>query len=200
MDWTVPRKPDPLYSFFPIYSPFKVEDNDGFDLGADNKIKSIYVKDGALRFEMQAILRPGRFLGNHYIAFTLPMRTFLITLDRVLSGVRQARKNKRETQAALARAKQGNDSYLAAYAQSISHQEDLVKRDDLQFAEPRRKNGFAAAGGVLHLPKPKPKKSFFSRFVEGYLGVSKNEEVRNEHVTTAISEWFGRQGRNKRIP
>lgn len=51
----VPKRPKPLYSFFPIYSPFKVDDNDGFDLGEDNRIKSIDIKDGALQFEVSML-------------------------------------------------------------------------------------------------------------------------------------------------
>ena len=50
-----PKRPKPLYSFFPIYSPFKVDDNDGFDLGEDNRIKSIDIKDGALQFEVSML-------------------------------------------------------------------------------------------------------------------------------------------------
>ena len=92
----VPDKPDPIYSFFPIYSKFKVsDDNAGFDMGEDNRLKQIYIKDGALRLEMRAVLRPGRFLGNHYLAFTIPNRTFIITMDRVKNGMRAARKNKK---------------------------------------------------------------------------------------------------------
>lgn len=51
----IPKRPKPLYSFFPIYSPFKVDDNDGFDLGEDNKIKSMYINDGALQFEVRVL-------------------------------------------------------------------------------------------------------------------------------------------------
>lgn len=50
-----PKRPKPFYSFFPIYSPFKVHDNDGFDLGEDNRIKSIDIKDGALQFEVSLL-------------------------------------------------------------------------------------------------------------------------------------------------
>ena len=53
MGMPVPARPKPLYSFFPIYSPFKVDDNDGFNLGEDNRIKSIGIKDGALHFEVR---------------------------------------------------------------------------------------------------------------------------------------------------
>ena len=43
---------------------------------------------------MSAVLRPGRFLGSHYIAFTVPIRTFIVTLDRVREGMRAARQAK----------------------------------------------------------------------------------------------------------
>lgn len=52
MGLPMPARPKPLYSFFPIYSPFKVDDNDGFNMGEDNRIKSIEIKDGALQFEV----------------------------------------------------------------------------------------------------------------------------------------------------
>jgi len=52
----MPARPKPLYSFFPIYSPFKVDDNDGFDMGEDNRIKSIEIRDGALQFEVRVVL------------------------------------------------------------------------------------------------------------------------------------------------
>jgi len=90
-----PKRPDPLYSFFPIYSPFKVNEQAGFDMGDDNRLRKIFIKDGKLRFEMRSILRPGRFLGSHYLAFTVPIRTFIITMDRVKEGIRVARKNKK---------------------------------------------------------------------------------------------------------
>ena len=53
MGMPVPARPKPLYSFFPFYSPFKVDDNDGFNLGEDNRIKSIGIMDGALHFEVR---------------------------------------------------------------------------------------------------------------------------------------------------
>lgn len=52
----MPARPKPLYSFFPIYSPFKVNDDDGFYMGEDNRIKSIEIKDGALQFEVRPVL------------------------------------------------------------------------------------------------------------------------------------------------
>ena len=192
----VPVRPEPLYAFFPIYSPFKVEDNDGFDMGEDNCLKSIYIKDGALRFEMRCVLRPGRFLGNHYIAFSFPNRTFIITMDRVRAGIRAARKNKRAALAAQAanKKRQGN-VYQASIAQSISKHPQLdTTKEDLAFVDP---NGLLP---TKRSNSPKTKKSFFSRFVEGYLGVTKDNEVRNQMLTMAISDWFGRQGLNSTNP
>jgi hypothetical protein len=208
-NWPVPSKPDPLYSFFPIYSPFKVEDNDGFDLGPDNRIKSIYIKDGALRFEMESILRPGRFLGSHYVAFTVPIRTFLITMDRVVSGIQTARKNKRNLKADAAKAYDARLASLSLSSQELlqnsnnhihnPNQEDAIPI--LKFAD-KAMNGKEQPKGkspLLTNIKTKTKKSFFSRFVEGYLGVGKDVEVRNERLTLAISEWFGRQGNSTAI-
>ena len=183
-----PTKPDPIYSFFPIYSPFKVEDNDGFDIGPDNCLKSLYIEDGALRFEMASIMRPGRFLGSHYIAFTLHIRTFLITTDRLISGVRAARKNKRDMKAA--NPKEKKKSYREAVSQSLSSRDLVPRNGALQF-NGKKKNGKSQPRKSL---LTKPNKNFFSRFVEGYLGVGKSEEVRNKRLTLAISEWFGRQG------
>lgn len=186
----VPVRPEPLYAFFPIYSPFKVEDNDGFDMGEDNCLKSIYIKDGALRFEMRCVLRPGRFLGNHYIAFSFPNRTFIITMDRVRAGIRAARKNKRAALASqVANKKRQGNVYQASIAQSISKHPQLdTTKEDLAFVDPN---------GLLPTKRSnpsKPKKSFFSRFVEGYLGVTKDNEVRNQRLSMAISDWFGQQG------
>jgi hypothetical protein len=101
LDMNRPARPKPLYSFLKLYSPFKVDDSDGFDLGDDNRIKKLYIEDGALKFEMSVTVRPGRFLGNHYIATSVPNRTFIITLDRVKEGMRSARRAKQAAKAAL---------------------------------------------------------------------------------------------------
>jgi hypothetical protein len=188
MNLPVPVRPEPLYAFFPIYSPFKVEDNDGFDMGEDNCLKSIYIKDGALRLEMSCVLRPGRFLGNHYIAFSFPNRNFVITLDRVRAGIRDARKNKREA------AKRKGELYQASMAQSLSKhpQWPSSSKDEFTFIDP---NAVLQKKRALN----KPSKSFFSRFVEGYLGVTKEAEVRNQRLTMAVSDWFGRQGSNTTV-
>lgn len=178
-----PPRPKPLYSFFPIYSPFKLQDDDGFDLGEDNSITSLYIKDCALRFEVSAVLRPGRFLGSHYIAFSIPTRTFIVTLDRVLEGIRSARTVKKA-------------------ARSFKHAstQQLVK---LQEGKPRRRINFDKAEDLLlarqeermknaATGKRSKMKSFFSRFVDGYLQAER-DEFKKEQLTTAIQDFFGRQ-------
>jgi ZipA, C-terminal FtsZ-binding domain len=166
-------RPKPLYSFFPIYSPFKLEDNDGFDLGEDNQIKSIFVQDDALRFELSAVLRPGRFLGNHYLAFTVPNRTFIITLERVKEGIRAARKMKQAAKA-LAQVSKGNGRSHRIAGKRVTTEE-----------ENRLRNGKPA-------PKRPPPRNFFSRFVDGYLQ-SERDDVKQERLVSAIKDFFGRQ-------
>jgi hypothetical protein len=170
------RRPKPLYFFFPIYSPFKLEDpeNDGFDLGEDNKVKSIYIKDNALRFEMSAVLRPGRFLGNHYLAFTIPNRTFIITLDRVKEGMRAARKAKQAAK--------------AVQEATVRTKHKLPVVHDLQDER-----------NHAQLNRVQPK-SFFSRFVDGYIQAER-DDANSERVTRAIRDFFGRQSarRNRRV-
>lgn len=160
------ERPKPLYFFFPISSPFrKTEDpeNDGFDLGEDNQIKSIYIKDSALRFELSAVLRPGRFLGNHYLAFTVPNRTFIITLDRVKEGIRAARKTKQAAK---------------AVSEAALHTRHLTTNDFQKLRQTQVK-------------RVQPK-SFFSRFVDGYIQAERGE-TGNERVTKSIRDFFGRQ-------
>jgi hypothetical protein len=190
----MPGRPKPLYSFFPIYSPFKVNDDDGFNMGEDNRIKSIEIKDGALQFELSAVLRPGRFLGSHYLAFTLPMRTFIITMARVREGIRTARQNKRaaEAKARLQKTteqKSKSRSYLDVVAQSLSSQELVSDRERFQFSDSRKGRKMVDIG-KKKLP---PNKSFFSRFVDGYLGSKPDGSEHHQRLTSAISDWFGRQ-------
>lgn len=187
-----PKRPEPYYSFFPIYSPFKVDDNDGFDMGEDNCIRSIFIRNGKLRFEMSVVLRPGRFLGNHYLAFTLPQRTFIITMDRVWEGIRAARENKR----VAARAKklkelQEKVSVKAAKLEATSNLPTSSARPTVSASTSTRRARLIRS---LRKNKPKPK-SFFSRFVEGYTMIEREGGANNERLTNDISDWFGRQGR-----
>ena len=55
---------------------------------------------------MSAILRPGKFLSNNYLAFSVPIRTFIITRDRVRNAVRTARRNKARTRTEERRARE----------------------------------------------------------------------------------------------
>ena len=186
-----PKRPDPLYSFFPIYSPFKVNEQAGFDMGQDNRLRKIFIKDGKLRFEMRTILRPGRFLGSHYLAFTVPMRTFIITMDRVKEGIRVARKNKKiaAREKKLLLDAQGDSS-------GINANRDVSGRRMLEavrkFVSGRREFTFS----FPLKPNPPKRKSFFKRFVEGYTLVEREGEAKNEQLTNEISDWFGRQGQS----
>jgi hypothetical protein len=162
-----PNRPAPQFFFFPLYSPFKVDDNDGFDLGEDNSIKSIYVLQNSLRFELSAVLRPGRFLGNHYIAFTIPNRTFIITMDRVKNGIKAARKAKQMARSAPA---------VSPPRPHVTSKPDPLKKVDALSTQHR--------------------KGFLSRFLDGYLQAEQEAEVKDsaaEELTKAIRDWFSQQ-------
>ena len=179
-----PSRPSPLYTFFPIYSPFKLQDDDGFDLGEDNSVTSLYIKDGALRFEMRSVLRPGRFLGSHYIAFSIPIRTFIVTLDRLVEGIRSARKVKKASQRTLFSSDRNVQSKYWLRRINFDRAGDVL---------------LALINGRLNrtsysTSNKKPKiKSFFSRFIDGYLQAER-DEAKKERLTTAIQDFFGRQG------
>jgi hypothetical protein len=191
---TPPKRPKPLYSFFPIYSPFKVNEQAGFDMGEDNRLLKIFIKDGKLRFEMRSVLRPGRFLGSHYLAFTVPMRTFIITMDRVKEGIRVARKNKK----IAAREKQ---LLLDARGESSSQsRRDVLGRRILSLARKLTSGRrVSSASSSPHKPGQSQRKSFFTRFVEGYTLAEREEEAKNEQLTNEISDWFGRQGQSNNV-
>jgi hypothetical protein len=159
------KRPLPVYTFFPIYSPFKLNDDDGFDLGEDNTINSLYINDGALCFEISSVLRPGRFLGSHYLAFSIPNRTFIVTVDRVANAIRAARKTKKAA-----------DAFKIIPRRRISRSKN---DESTEFAQRK--------------VKPPKVRGFFARFVDGYLQAER-EEAKKESVTTAIRDFFGRQG------
>ncbi len=187
----IPERPKPIYSYFPLVSPVKVTDKDGFDLGEDNRIRSIQIKNGALRFEICSALRPGRFLGNHYLAFSVPNRTFIITLDRVYEGIRAARRNKR-----LLRLSEKNSSQSNALQPKKYPLAAPTTESDFRFQEAENTKGLIKP--LSADSSPSSKESFFSRFVRGYMGSSnaateEREEELNERLTLALSEWFGRQ-------
>jgi len=214
----IPTRPEPLFTYIPLVSPVKKTEQDGFNLGEDNKIKSIYIKNGALRLELSFTLRPGRFLGNHYLAFTVPNRTFIITTDRVRNWIKFARRNKRladmaSQQDELVKKKMAKDMYMASFAQALSssaigiyagdiddllHEEETIE-DDHSFLEPKpsaeelevMEGGSSSSSGSSVKEDVVPNKpGFFSRFLEGYLEAAR-EETDSERLTTAISEFFG---------
>jgi len=203
-----PKRPEPYYSFFPIYSPFKVEDDTGgFDMGEDNCIRSIFIRNGKLRFEMSVVLRPGRFLGNHYLAFTVPQRTFIITMDRVWNGVRSARENKQVAD----RVKKLKEEEDAKAAETLNSPSNIISESTLALPPSMTKKSSSHKGSIrkplakrwrffktIKENTPKPK-SFYNRFVEGYTMVEREEEANNERITNDISAWFGRQGQNDNV-
>ena len=145
-------------------------------MGQDNNIRSIFIKNGALHLEMSAVITPGRFLGNHYVAFSVPQRTFIITKDRVSNGIKQARKNKL------------SQEELRDAEEEVDMMSELNKK--YSFVEP---------------PKPEDdtinneQGSFFGKFIRGYtnakLGQLENvdEWVMGDYMKVSVGEWFGRQ-------
>lgn len=190
-----PKRPEPYYSFFPIYSKFEVNENAGFNMGDDNCLRKIFIKNGKLRFEMRAVLRPGRFLGNHYLAFTVPMRTFIITMDRIRQGARAARENKKVAAREKKLLTQLSEEYIARPAneqRTTSKEANSTEESD---NEPLNRRLFSFLWNKRP-PMPPKSKSFFSRFVEGYTLVERDGEANNERFMGEISFWFGRQGRS----
>jgi hypothetical protein len=199
----IPIRPEPIEQYFPLVSPIKKTEADGFNLGDDNRIKSIYVKDNALRFEMSAVLRPGRFLGNHYLAFTIPNRTFIITMDRIREQMRTMRENKRkndqlERKLEKEEKKASKDRYNKAVAQALSQSNDFGQDAELSyqkeldqqytFLEPESESLNDVVENEVLPNRP----GFVERFLEGYLDAAREESdrERNERLTTAISEFF----------
>jgi hypothetical protein len=185
MNMKPPSKPQPIYTYIPNQSPFnKDDDTGGYYMGEDNRIKSIFVKDKCLRFELETILRPGRFLGNHYLAFTVPQRALIITVDRVKNGVRAARRRKKALKA-IQKAR-AHDLVEKAH-----HAEDALAMDTINAHSDIAPSSTEEA---TELTENAPAKGFISRFVDGYLQAGAGDE--KEKLTVAISDWFGRQGIN----
>jgi hypothetical protein len=65
--YTIPSF-QPLYTYIPLVSPLKKNDNmDGFNLGEDNQIKYIDIKNGKLRIEVRLGARGGRVYRGAYV-------------------------------------------------------------------------------------------------------------------------------------
>ena len=184
-----PSRPAPIDIFFPLVSPLKATDQDGFNLGADNRISSIFIKDGALHFEVSSTLRPGKFLGNYYIAFVVPNRTFIITVDRVIEGIRVARRNKRDQK----RAQRIREKQRAnAQNENLDLKDSLYNIRESPFTgltsqNPTEVSGLSRDAVILKRP------NFLSRFLEGYLDAAREEtdEERNERMARALTKFFG---------
>ena len=145
---------------------------------------SLYIKDGALRFEMRSVLRPGRFLGSHYIAFSIPIRTFIVTLDRLVEGIRSARRVKKAAKRALLSPDRN------VRRNQLLHRISLDRAGDVLLGL----NSVRATPASYSVANKKPKiKSFFSRFIDGYLQAER-DEAKKERLTNAIQDFFGRQG------
>ena len=196
-----PVRPEPIYTYFPLVSPLKQTEDDGFNLGEDNCIKDIYIKNGALRFEISAVLRPGRFLGNHYLAFTVPNRTFIITMDRVKEGIRAARRNKRMKQNAMKEKQSSQPSSDKKSGDIFSPflSEKIISSLNEKFSFRERPNILGNQGKDISPEQPKKSKpNFFVKFVEGYLEASSGAEYkeetqdeRKERLTTAMTQVLG---------
>lgn len=127
---------------------------------------------------MSAVLRPGRFLGSHYIAFSVPQRTFIVTWDRVTEGIRSARKVKKAAQTLKHLSDRGSTTTTTTNdAATATATEDVA----------------VESVGLTTKTSRKPKiKSFFSRFVDGYLQAER-DDANKERLTAAIRDFFGRQ-------
>jgi len=199
----------PLYSYIPLVSPLKKDDKmDGFNLGEDNQIRSIDIRNGKLVFEMSAFLRPGRFLGNHYIAFTVPNRTLILTVDKVKEGMKNARKNKRLAELAarevrrLARKKNkkdGGDIDVVLESNTGQVMISPAGKVRIQRLEEELQATIEEAM-ILREFDDVPEGNFFSRFVQGYSGAM-NEELdleTNSKLGLSIADFFGAQENDKR--
>jgi hypothetical protein len=75
-DYTIPTF-QPLYAYIPLVSPLKKDDKmDGFNLGEDNQINSIEVKNGKLCFEVSMWPYSNRHTGRHSLS-----QPFLLSLS-----------------------------------------------------------------------------------------------------------------------
>ena len=194
-----PPKPKPIFAYIPIHSPFKKDDDTGgYYMGEDNQLKSMYIKDKCLRFEMESILRPGKFLGSHYLAFTVPQRALIITVDRVKEGMRAARRRKKALKA-LRKARADETDRKAHHAEEAFFALDGL--DGLGKDAIIKNPAAPFTGNQEHSleeeedeqAKESAGKGFISRFVDGYLQAGSEDE--NVVVLAhAISDWFGRQG------
>jgi hypothetical protein len=125
---------------------------------------------------MSSVLRPGRFLGSHYLAFSVPNRTFIVTVDRVVEGIKAARKTKKAA--------------MALKKTTMDHR-DVTKRR-LRQMKAISINNQIKPSARRQLSTSRNSRGFFGRFVDGYLQVERDES-KKEQITAAIRDYFGRQ-------
>ena len=186
----------PLYTFIPLVSPLKKNDDmDGFNLGEDNQIKFIDIKNGKLLIEFSALLRPGRFLGNHYLAFTVPNRTLILTLDRVKEAMRNARRNKRLAELAALEVTKLQSTSVKPYEYISTEGKARIRRLEEELKATIQEEAILREMKDNNSKTTESEKSFFSRFVEGYVGaLRKGVDLKmNARLSTSISDFFGSQ-------
>lgn len=148
--------------------------------------------------QFSAFLRPGRFLGNHYLAFTVPNRTLILTLDRVREGMRNARRNKRLAELAAREVKQLADAHDLKSGGGGGTQTNSTKPSispEGKARVQRLEKELKATREMEEKSKRDNGKSFISRFVEGYAGAFREEldlEM-NARLSSSISDFFGSQ-------
>jgi len=188
-----PKKPEPINIFVPLVKPPSASEKDGFNMGPDNIIKHIEIKDGALRFELSTVLRPGRFLGSHYLAVTFPNRTFILTIDRLKDGIRNARKNKRNRQLE----KQGKESENEILSSKPSFSVNKTQfEESIANISPRDNQVDQLIDKESQQKEQEsPDGNFFTRFVRGYVAPTKDEldMMMDENIKEAVTDFFGSQ-------
>mmetsp|Transcript_18615 Transcript_18615/g.44798 ORF Transcript_18615/g.44798 Transcript_18615/m.44798 type:complete len:214 (-) Transcript_18615:161-802(-) len=160
--------------------------------------------------QFSAFLRPGRFLGNHYLAFTVPNRTLILTLDRVREGMRDARRNKRLAELAAREVQElatSQGSLSGADTDSfVSQQSSTGKpfispegKARIRRLEKELKAKIQEDAILREIEESNSNKEngpgFIRRFVEGYSGAIREEldlEM-NARLSSSISDFFGSQ-------
>ena len=168
---------------------------DGFNLGEDNQIKFIDIKNGKLLIEFSALLRPGRFLGNHYLAFTVPNRTLILTLDRVKEAMRNARRNKRLAELAAREVTKLQSTSVKPYEYISTEGKARIRRLEEELKATIQEEAILREMKDNNSKTTESEKSFFSRFVEGYVGaLRKGVDLKmSARLSTSISDFFGSQ-------
>ena len=158
---------------------------------------------------MSANLRPGRFLGNHYIAFTVPNRTLILTMDKVKEGMKNARKNKRLAELAAREVRQlakannkidGGDIDVVLKSNTGQAMISPAGKVRIQRLEEELQATIQEEMILREFDEGPENGNFFSRFVQGYSGAMKEELdlETNSRLSLSIADFFGAQENEKR--